>query len=63
MCASGVIKPWMVLIKLVGYIAACCVSASPSYSLTLNTGGVVAQALCKAESPVRISNILALHRA
>lgn len=37
MCASGVIKLWMVLIKLVGYIAACCLSASPLYSVTLNT--------------------------
>lgn len=42
MCASGVIKLWVVLIKSVGYIAACCLSASPFYSLTLNAGGFVA---------------------
>lgn len=63
MRASGVIKVWVVLIKLVCYIAACCLSASPLYSLTLNTGGFVAQALCKAQGPVRIWKILALHRA
>lgn len=40
------IKVWVVLIKLVGYIAACCLSASPLYSL--NAGAFVAQALCKA---------------
>lgn len=39
-CASEVIKLWMVSIKLVGYVAACCLSASPFYSLTLNTGGL-----------------------
>lgn len=48
MCASGVVKLWVVLIKLVTYIAACCPSASPLYSEELNAGGFVVQALCKA---------------
>lgn len=46
----------MVLIKLVGYIAACCLSASPLQSLTLNTGTFGAQALCKAVPSVDLED-------
>lgn len=46
----------MVLIKLVCYIAACCLSASPLYSLTLNAGAFVAQTLCKAVPSVDLED-------
>lgn len=56
MCVSAVIKLWVVLIKLVCYIAACCLSASPFHSLTLNTGAFVAQALCKTVPSVDLED-------